>query len=188
MSVLLPTPRLLKAIRQASGETQESLARRLGVSFPTLNQWERGHREPRASHRFAIERIATELNIARELSVLMIDDDAQDCLFVEHLINNSPAAALVTSVTDPIEGLLQVGNIRPDILILDIRMPGLNGIEVAERARTIPGLEKMQIVFLTGAEEGKLLEKARATGAMVLSKPPSQSALDAILAAANISA
>lgn len=40
------TPAEIKALRQRLGLTQEEFARKLGVSFPTVNRWERGHFNP----------------------------------------------------------------------------------------------------------------------------------------------
>lgn len=39
-------PALVKKIRQATGWTQEKLAQEIGVSFSTVNGWERGRRYP----------------------------------------------------------------------------------------------------------------------------------------------
>ena len=39
-------PRLVKALRDKRGLTQEQLAREIGVSFSTVNVWENGHRRP----------------------------------------------------------------------------------------------------------------------------------------------
>jgi len=39
-------PALVKRIRQKRGLTQEQLARLVGVTFSTVNQWENGHRTP----------------------------------------------------------------------------------------------------------------------------------------------
>lgn len=48
------------------------------------------------------------------------------------------------------DALLLAGKIPPDIIILDISMPGMGGEEVASRLREIPGLKDVPIIFLTG--------------------------------------
>ncbi|NJK39540.1 MAG: helix-turn-helix transcriptional regulator [Oscillatoriales cyanobacterium RM2_1_1] len=40
------TPSLIRALRQRLGVSQEKLAAMLGVSFQTVNRWERGHAKP----------------------------------------------------------------------------------------------------------------------------------------------
>jgi transcriptional regulator with XRE-family HTH domain len=40
------TPSLIRALRERNGLTQEKLAARLGVSFSTINRWEKGRRRP----------------------------------------------------------------------------------------------------------------------------------------------
>ena len=49
---------LVSAIREAGGYSQEALARELGVSFPTVNSWERGRSRPRRAHVLALESLA----------------------------------------------------------------------------------------------------------------------------------
>jgi putative transcriptional regulator len=52
----LNIPSLLKEIRRQLGMTQEQLAHQIGVSFTSVNQWERGRRRPIP---MAIEKIKT---------------------------------------------------------------------------------------------------------------------------------
>ncbi len=51
------------------------------------------------------------------------------------------------------EGLKQCLEIKPDLVILDIMMPGMDGIEVCETIRKTPGLDKVLICFLTARGE-----------------------------------
>jgi two-component system alkaline phosphatase synthesis response regulator PhoP len=44
-------------------------------------------------------------------------------------------------------------NIKPDLVILDVMMPGMDGVEVCEALRKIPGLENILICFLTARNE-----------------------------------
>ncbi len=49
------TPALIRALRQRLGLSQEKLAATLGVSFQTVNRWERGHAKPSQLALSAIE-------------------------------------------------------------------------------------------------------------------------------------
>ncbi len=40
------SPESIKALRQSRGETQEQFAARVGVTYSTVNRWERGHAKP----------------------------------------------------------------------------------------------------------------------------------------------
>lgn len=102
----------LRRVIKASGMTQESLARHLGVSFPTLNSWVNGRSQPR---RAALTRI--DLAYVEFVDGIPLDDEglkkliasAESCrLRVEQLIGNKPRldklTLLLTYHTDAIEG------------------------------------------------------------------------------------
>ena len=55
--------RLVKALRQRRGMTQEALAREIGVSFATLNKWENGRRRPQPYLARRIAEIAVEAGL-----------------------------------------------------------------------------------------------------------------------------
>lgn len=52
-----------------------------------------------------------------------------------------------------IEGISICKSIKPDLVILDVMMPGMDGVEVCEALRKIPGLENILICFLTARNE-----------------------------------
>jgi CheY-like chemotaxis protein len=168
----LPTTRLVSAIRKRTGLTQEGLARDLGVSFATLNAWERGRSEPRPSHRRILEEMASDLGIDGGLRVLIVDDDPAACSVLEAILNASPRDITVWSESNGTDGLLRCGAIRPDVMFLDIRMPGIDGFAVADRVNRIGGLEDVRIVFNTFVTDETILERARNSSAVaVLTKP-----------------
>jgi CheY-like chemotaxis protein len=58
------------------------------------------------------------------------------------------------SVFDSAPAVLEVlERLRPDLIISDIVMPGMNGCELAERVRQQPGCEKVILAALTGFED-----------------------------------
>jgi type I restriction enzyme M protein len=59
----LSIPRLLKEIRRRLGLTQEQLAHRIGVSFTSVNHWERGRRRPIPIALDKIKTLAQQANI-----------------------------------------------------------------------------------------------------------------------------
>ena len=54
------TSELVRGIRESTGWTQEELARQIGVSFSTVNAWQRGRRNPHPYLRKRLEELATE--------------------------------------------------------------------------------------------------------------------------------
>jgi CheY-like chemotaxis protein len=72
---------------------------------------------------------------------------------------------------------------RPDVVILDIGMPGMDGYEVARRLRQRPGLEKVVLAALTGwGQQQDRRRTAEAGFNHHLVKPPDPKALEELLA------
>lgn len=59
-----------------------------------------------------------------------------------------------------VEGLAEVSNFIPDIIITDVRLPDVSGYEIAERLRRDPRYNRIPIVFVTG--QGDLKDKLKA--------------------------
>ena len=170
-SDVLTTSELVARIRQATGDTQEGLARRLGVSFPTVNSWERGRSQPRSSHRRELEELAASLGIAPEMVVLVIDDDPVTAELVRAAALDVDPAVTVHAALDGWTGLIQCGSLHPRLLFLDIMMPGIDGLEVARRLPTIDGLDDLTVVFVTASQSPDVLARAAAIGNALLAKP-----------------
>ena len=176
---------LVSAIRHAGGYTQEALARELGVSFTTVNSWERGRSRPRRAHTLALKSLAHSLDIRTDISVLIIDDDPTACEVVEGLVKASKTHAEVYTATDPSEGLLLCGAVDPDVLLLDIMMPEINGFELAQRLEDLDLNHTSQIVFVTASTDLAIDTEAARFGHQVLRKPIPQEAIDELLSRAG---
>ena len=181
-------PELVLTIRRETGESQEALARRLGVSFATVNAWERGRTEPRRVHVAQLLEMAKRLGVRAGLSVLAIDDDPASCAIVEDLVSHGRHQGDVITTTSPVEGLLLCGALRPDVLFLDIMMPGLDGFDVAERLGGIDGLERTAVIFMTATTEPSVLARARRVGRALLQKPLMGEAVDDAIASVLVGA
>ncbi len=151
--------------------SQEELARRLDVSFASVNAWERGRTEPRAVHRMKLDEMAAELGIRQGLSVVVIDDEPDVCELMEVMLRAVEPDALITTATSGTDGLLACGSLQPDLVLLDLRMPGLDGLEVAEAMGRTEGLEHTVMVFVTGTSSGPQRDAAERVAARVMTKP-----------------
>lgn len=167
----LVTTELVARIRAAAGITQEELARQLGVSFPTVNAWERGRAEPRAYHRASLDALGKAHGIIQGLSVLIIDDDDDVARVMGSLLETHLDDVVVSIANGSAEGLLMCGAIKPDVVLLDVRMPGLDGLDVADALSCVDGLERTRLVFVTGQVDDELLAAAERHARPVLQKP-----------------
>ena len=83
---------------------------------------------------------------------ILIVDDEQDLVWsVAHSLRFAGYEVLTAS--DGAEGLTQARRQRPDVVILDVAMPCLNGIQVCQRLRADPSLGSLPILFLTVKNE-----------------------------------
>ncbi len=102
--------------------------------------------------------------------VLIVDDDPFVLLAVSAALEH--AGCHVRGLTDPSTVLDAVADFQPDLLILDIRLPDCNGIEVAQILRQDEAMLGMPIVFLSAvATKGEALAALEAGGDDFLPKP-----------------
>jgi PAS domain S-box-containing protein len=94
--------------------------------------------------------------------VLVVDDkkDAANSLAMILTLEGHQ----VESVNSAQEALDRVVAFRPDVALLDIGLPGMNGYELAARLRTLPELAPIRLVALTGYGQAEDIERARAAG------------------------
>jgi len=88
--------------------------------------------------------------------ILIIDDEENLCFLVKMNLEATGRYEVLTA-TDPREGLkLAKANI-PDLILLDLMMPHMEGSEVAERLMDMPDTQHIPIIFLTAlAEKGRV--------------------------------
>jgi DNA-binding NarL/FixJ family response regulator len=76
----------------------------------------------------------------------------------------APFSEIVGSVSDGAAALAAAATLQPDVIVLDISMPGMSGLEVAGHL-TRAG-SKAAIVFLTVHEDEELIQATRAAGGL----------------------
>ena len=93
---------------------------------------------------------------------LLLADDHQSILDTERQIL-TPEFDIVGSVLDGVAVLRAAVKLDPDVITLDITMPGINGLEVARRLKTLG--TRAKIVFLTVHEDHDFVSEALNIGA-----------------------
>src|SRR5947209_5070142 len=83
--------------------------------------------------------------------ILLIEDDPQAVGLLEPLLISKGFSVAVAR--DGLEGLEKVKAISPDLLLLDVDMPRLNGIEVCRTVKNDPVTRFIPIVILTGLSD-----------------------------------
>lgn len=81
------------------------------------------------------------------LKAVLIDDEPLALDYLEHLLNKIAEYEIVGKYTNPIEAKKALTEMKVDVVFLDIEMPGLNGIELAEKITEMN--PNSSIVFVT---------------------------------------
>jgi CheY-like chemotaxis protein len=86
---------------------------------------------------------------------------------------------------DGLEGLRLATELKPQVALIDLGLPGLDGLELAGRIRAIPGAGTMQLVALTGYGQMQDRQRTRAAGFdQHVVKPVDPETLEKVLAVA----
>src|SRR4030095_5609432 len=104
----------------------------------------------------------------RGKTVLIADDDAD---FLTVLAQRCKALGLGVQVgTDGLGALATIVREEPDLLILDIDMPAVGGMGVAQKLLSDPKLRPIPVVFCTGQSDPATIERCKALGAHYVTK------------------
>jgi FixJ family two-component response regulator len=116
------------------------------------------------------ERESAPLNKPKPL-IAIVDDDASVCRAIKRLVRSLGMNAETFSSGQHLLDLLDaMPSFEPDCLILDIQMPGMNGLEVQNRL-AMNG-NRIPVIFITAHDEVGVREKALAQGALAFLRKP----------------
>lgn len=99
----------------------------------------------------------------RRISVLIADDNTLFREGLRMLLAQEPAISVVGEAQDGLQAIRLAEALQPDILLLDIRMPGLGGIEALPQIREKS--PRTKVLILSGFSEGELMIQALQLGA-----------------------
>jgi len=94
--------------------------------------------------------------------ILIVDDFDPWREFVILHLNDQPCMRVLGSASDGLEGLQKAEELQPDLILLDISLPKLNGIELARRVRKL--VPKAKILFLSSNADPDVIRAAFCAG------------------------
>ena len=153
----------LVALSQADDIDQRLSARRAGVDALIVGA---------KSVEEVIKRLHGLLDPGSEspYRILIVEDDRSQALFAEGILRNTGMETLV--VLDALEVMPALEQFQPDLLLMDLNMPGANGIELTSLIREQEAFAHTPIVFLSGeSDEDRQFDAIDAGGDDFLSKP-----------------
>lgn len=104
-----------------------------------------------------------------EKKICIVDDDPTVITLVEAILKKQGFA--VSSASDGLDALVKIKKERPDLVILDIMMPEINGYDVCYQLRFNKEFDKIPIILLTSREQELDGELGKRSGIEYLRKP-----------------
>ena len=131
---------------------------------------------PQADTQSALARIPNSPTVEKTWKIACVDDSPAVLRKIERFLDND--AFVVSLIQDPVKALVQILKIKPDLILLDIGMPNLDGYQLCSLLRNHALFKLTPIVIVTGKEGFIDRAKARLVGATdYITKPFTQSEL-----------
>jgi CheY-like chemotaxis protein len=123
----------------------------------------------------SLQRFANEHGIHLEIApaegtaeprrILLVDDDPVFVEYLREIVLRADAGARVECAADGFQAGQLTETFRPEVVVLDINMPGITGIELCGRLRASPATATARLVVLSGSLSKEYIAAARAAGA-----------------------
>ncbi len=97
------------------------------------------------------------------VQIVLVDDHLLVRAGIRALLESLPGYQVVAECIDGEEALAQINNLHPDVVLLDIAMPGISGIEVARQVRI--SKPDVRILILSSVDRREVVEQAFEAGA-----------------------
>jgi DNA-binding NarL/FixJ family response regulator len=106
---------------------------------------------------------ASHSNTGPVARVLIVEDFPAFRRFIRSTLVESLDVRVIAEVSDGLEAVRKAAELKPDLILLDIGLPTINGIEAARRIRKLSPESK--IVFLSQESSADVVQEALSTGA-----------------------
>jgi DNA-binding NarL/FixJ family response regulator len=95
--------------------------------------------------------------------ILVVDDFDLSRQLVRSILAVNPKLQMVGEASDGLEAVQKAVELKPDLILLDIRLPSLKGIEAARQIRKL--VPQCKIIFLTQESSADVVQEAMSLGA-----------------------
>jgi len=97
--------------------------------------------------------------------IMIVDDEEEILDILDNLMRTGDAEVNVLKAQNGVEALLMIGETKPNLLILDIMMPGINGYDVCKKLKTNLNTQNIKIVAISGDHSPEVKERIQQSGA-----------------------
>lgn len=121
----------------------------------------------------------TEIPVALPPRILIAEDDSIFQELYQSILGSWAMQPRLTLARNGFDALVRIGQERPDLLITDLDMPGMDGFEMLRALKAMPAMTDLQIIVVTGLSNAEiLLRQGLPAGIPVLHKPIAFSQLE----------
>ena len=188
--------------------TTHQTAKLLGVTVRTIQNWVNtnqlhaiytsgGHRRILLSDAQALlkrkeKKIGSTNSIRltnnrRALKVLVVEDDVTMIKLYELKLKGFAIQCELITANDGLQGLIMLGLHKPDILILDLMMPNMNGFDLLRSLQAMPDFRYLKVIVASALTGTDILKQGGLPpGVAIVSKPVSFDIIEAIFAQISV--
>ena len=157
------------------------------ISRVSIERWLAGDRPPAATASVLVSPLAPDRFVARAPGspprVLLIEDSMHYQNLIGLLLRQKFPAVEQHAASDGIVGLAMAGELQPDVLMVDILLPGIDGATLITSLRSHPRFRNTQVIVVTSLGPADMVPYAYAlTGIPVVHKPQLVAELPPLLA------
>jgi DNA-binding NarL/FixJ family response regulator len=128
-----------------------------------MDDWYSGHTNCGITDALEVKRGEPGNNMS-SVRVLVVEDFEPFRRFVRSTVGDSSELQVICEVSDGLEAVQKAEELQPDLILLDIGLPSLNGIEAARQIRKLSPQSK--ILFVSQESSADVIEEALSFGAM----------------------
>jgi DNA-binding response OmpR family regulator len=104
--------------------------------------------------------------------IVVIDDQETVCAFLEKALQTLDGGCEVSSAANGKEGLALIKKVMPDLVVLDVMMPDMDGVEVLKKIKHNDSLSHVPVIMLTGdLSDSSRIESLKSYAEAYLMKP-----------------
>jgi two-component system, OmpR family, response regulator RpaA len=168
--------------------TTGQIAKICGVSIATVQKWIdageiESYRLPLTASERRVPRVSLlsfmkkygvptdELEAGQRFRVLIVDGDAAVRKQVESVWSGEEPSPEIISLDDGAQALLEIGAFKPNVIVMDIHTPGLEGIRAAEMLRKHETLKASEIVVVSEVSNDEQAQLEKLGVSTIIAKP-----------------
>lgn len=106
------------------------------------------------------------------VKILVVDDEKSVISVIRRFLERAQTPFQIEMAMDGFEAGQLVATFKPDIIFLDLRLPGLDGFEVTRRIKSNPETSNIHIIAMTGYYQGEVANRVLELGADLLIQKP----------------